>query len=64
MTTKVVEHPSVTDRRAGGADARTRTPLSGHAGWAPPADRPDPVALLEEQNTTGSRTWSRSGTAG
>ncbi|HEY4994178.1 MAG TPA: DUF2252 domain-containing protein [Nakamurella sp.] len=52
MTTKVVEHPSVADRRAGGADARWRTPLSGHAGWAPPADRPDPVALLEEQNTT------------
>ena len=31
--------------------ART-TPPSSHAGWRPAADRPDPVALLEEQNTT------------
>ena len=24
-------------------------PRSSHAGWDPPADRPDPVGLLEEQ---------------
>ena len=31
---------------------RVAAPLSGHAGWAPGAERPDPVALLEEQNAT------------
>ena len=32
--------------------ARERSPLSGHAGWVPAADRPDPVGLLEIQNLT------------
>jgi len=45
-------YPSVGEREARGADARVRTPPSSHAGWAPVADRPDPVALLEEQNLT------------
>ena len=31
---------------------RKRTPQSRHAGWKPARDRPDPVALLEEQNAT------------
>ena len=35
-----------------GRQARDRTPPSSHAGWRPAADRPDPVALLEEQNVT------------
>ena len=52
MTAKVIAHPSVADRRARGADARIQTPPRAHAGWVPAADRPDPVALLEEQNTT------------
>jgi uncharacterized protein (DUF2252 family) len=52
MTAKVVAHPSVADRRARGADARSATPPSGHAEWVPGVDRPDPVALLEEQNAT------------
>lgn len=26
--------------------------MSSHTGWVPAADRPDPVALLEVQNTT------------
>ncbi len=39
-------------RRAYGKEARRRTPRSSHAGWTPPADRADPVALLEEQATT------------
>jgi hypothetical protein len=43
-------YPSVGEREARGADARVRTPPSSHAGWVPVADRPDPVALLEEQN--------------
>jgi len=52
MTAKVIAHPSVADRQARGADARLQTPLSSHVGWVPAADRPDPVALLQEQNTT------------
>ncbi len=47
-----VNHPSVDERKAHGKQARSESPLSGHAGWAPAADRPDPVALLEEQNAT------------
>jgi uncharacterized protein (DUF2252 family) len=45
-----VAHPSVEERRARGQEARGRTPVSSHTGWAPAADRPDPVGLLEEQN--------------
>jgi uncharacterized protein (DUF2252 family) len=45
-------HPSVEERRARGQAARDRTPLSSHARWEPAAGRADPVALLEEQNTT------------
>jgi Uncharacterized protein conserved in bacteria (DUF2252) len=47
-----VEHPSLDDRRARGKEAANRIPLSSHTGWEPAADRPDPVALLEEQNVT------------
>ena len=45
-----VPHPSLEERTAQGRDARKATPRSSHAGWEPAADRPDPVALLEEQN--------------
>jgi uncharacterized protein (DUF2252 family) len=37
------------DRAARGKSLRTQTPRSSHAEWEPRADRPDPVALLEEQ---------------
>jgi uncharacterized protein (DUF2252 family) len=47
-----IEHPSLADRQAEGRDARDRVPPSSHSGWLPAAGRPDPVALLEEQNTT------------
>ena len=47
-----VPHLSVDDRRAMGKEAYNRVPPSSHAGWAPASDRPDPVALLEEQNLT------------
>jgi uncharacterized protein (DUF2252 family) len=47
-----IAHPSVEERRAQGKEARDRTPRSSHTGWAPAADRPDPVGLLEEQNRT------------
>jgi uncharacterized protein (DUF2252 family) len=50
--TKRVPHPSLEERRARGKEARDRTPLSSHDGWTPASDRPDPVALLEEQDTT------------
>ena len=52
MTAKVIAHPSVADREARGADARLAAPPGVHAGWVPAPDRRDPVALLEEQNTT------------
>jgi len=52
MGTTPDAHPSVEERRARGKEARTQAPTSGHAGWAPAADRPDPLALLEEQNVT------------
>ena len=46
-----VVHPSLEERRARGKAARKTTPPSGLAGWKPADGRPDPVALLEEQNT-------------
>ena len=52
MALKQIAHPSIDERKAEGKEARTRTPPSGHSGWRPAADRPDPVALLEEQNLT------------
>jgi uncharacterized protein (DUF2252 family) len=38
--------------RAKGRERRSLVPRSSHAQWAPPADRPDPVAVLEEQART------------
>ena len=35
-----------------GKAARREAPRSSHAGWRPAADRPDPIALLEEQATS------------
>ncbi|HUL86087.1 MAG TPA: DUF2252 domain-containing protein [Actinomycetota bacterium] len=52
MAAKMVEHPSVEEREARGKAARQQVPPSSHTGWASAADRPDPVALLEEQNAT------------
>ena len=52
MAAKGIEHPTIDERRARGAKARASTPPSSHAKWRPAADRPDPVALLEEQNVT------------
>ena len=49
---KAIEHPTVEERRARGKAARDRVAPSGHSGWVPAHDRPDPVALLEEQNAT------------
>ena len=52
MSVTAVEHPSVEERKAQGKEARKRMPPSSHSGWKPAADRPDPVALLEEQDAT------------
>jgi len=40
------------ERAEAGRAARQVAPRSGHAEWAPAADRPDPVELLEKQATT------------
>ncbi len=48
----VVMHPSVDERRTRGKAAREKVAPTDHAGWTPAAGRPDPVALLEEQNIT------------
>jgi len=47
-----IAHPSIDERKARGLEARDRAPVSSHTEWRPAADRPDPVALLEEQNRT------------
>lgn len=51
MEPRRVQHPSVQERRARGKAAREAAALSSHLKWKPAAGRPDPVALLEEQNT-------------
>jgi uncharacterized protein (DUF2252 family) len=52
MAVRKVAHPSVDDRKAEGLEARDRASLSSHTKWAPATDRPDPVDLLVEQDTT------------
>ena len=47
-----VAHPSLDERRARGKAARERAAPASHAGWEPAPDRPDPIALLEEQDTS------------
>jgi uncharacterized protein (DUF2252 family) len=42
-------HLTVDQRVARGRAARAQAPRSSHGAWAPAPDRPDPVALLEEQ---------------
>jgi uncharacterized protein (DUF2252 family) len=39
----------VDERVARGRDARKEAPRSSHGRWTPAPDRPDPIALLEEQ---------------
>jgi uncharacterized protein (DUF2252 family) len=52
MAMRKIAHPSVEDRKAKGLEARDRAAPSGHTKWRPAADRPDPVGLLEEQDTS------------
>nr|WP_201469209.1 DUF2252 domain-containing protein [Microbacterium hydrocarbonoxydans] len=43
------------ERRGAGRAARTRMPRSRLGIWSPPDDRPDPISLLEGQDTTRVR---------
>jgi uncharacterized protein (DUF2252 family) len=43
---------SPAERRVRGKAARAEVPRESHAEWKPPADRPDPVALLESQGAS------------
>ncbi len=44
-----VDHLTVAERAARGKAARAEVPRSSHAAWDPPATRPDPVDVLEQQ---------------
>jgi uncharacterized protein (DUF2252 family) len=52
MAEAKIQQPSVAERKARGKGARDTAALKSHNGWAPAANRPDPVALLEEQDAT------------
>jgi len=52
MATGKVQHPTLAERREVGKAARKRMPRSNLEGWQPAPDRSDPVALLEEQDST------------
>ncbi len=50
-TPLVPEHiPDLRERKQQGKALREKTPRAEQGRWAPPADRPDPIALLEESN--------------
>jgi uncharacterized protein (DUF2252 family) len=50
--TRAVPHLSDEERKAKGKQARSKVPRDSHDVFDPPADRPDPVALLESQAPT------------
>ncbi len=45
-------HLTAEERAARGQVARSEVPRSAHGRWAPAPDRPDPIAVLEEQATS------------
>ena len=47
-----VAHLTPEERVARGKAARNEVPRSSHGGWEPAVNRPDPVALLEEQGAS------------
>ena len=49
------ELKTVEERRAEGRARRADVSRSSHAGWRPPNDRPDPIALLEARHRHASR---------
>jgi hypothetical protein len=46
---RTVQHHTVEERVVRGQAARAEVPRSAHAELTPGADRPDPIALLEQQ---------------
>ena len=52
MAVRKIAHPSIDDRKAKGLEAGTGRRCRAIRSGGPAADRPDPVALLEEQNAT------------
>jgi uncharacterized protein (DUF2252 family) len=46
----------VAERAAAGKAARRAVPRASHAGWDPPADRPDPMSVISAQET-GRLPW-------
>ena len=52
MAETKIKHPSVEERVSKGKKYREKAQVASHTGWEPASDRPDPVALLEEQNLT------------
>jgi uncharacterized protein (DUF2252 family) len=51
-STKRSHHRSPAERVAAGKRARAKAPRSSHEAWDPPADRPDPIEILERQAAT------------
>ena len=49
-------HMTPAERAGRGKAARTEVPRESHAAFSPSPDRPDPIALLEEQARPGCRT--------
>jgi len=47
-----ITHLSPAEHLARGKSARAQVPRASQASWVAPADRPDPIALLEEQAAT------------
>jgi uncharacterized protein (DUF2252 family) len=45
-------HLTPAERAHTGKAARRKTPRDSHAGWTPPPNRPDPIALLADQSAT------------
>jgi uncharacterized protein (DUF2252 family) len=45
-------HLTVAERQARGRAQREQVPRETHADWVPPADRPDPINLLQSQEKT------------
>src|SRR5271169_6712111 len=52
MAVRKIAHPSIDERKDKGLESRDQAQLSGHTKWRPAGDRPDPVALLQEQDAT------------
>jgi uncharacterized protein (DUF2252 family) len=51
LTTAPQSSTPLAERMAAGKALRSTVPRSAHAGWSPAPDRPDPVALLQAEDT-------------